>query len=125
MNMGVFKDQEIKELVISNENDLIAIIESSGYDQDLLKDSQSEFYIKAYVLFAHFSERVRLYKDLSEIDSLYNQYYWLHHICRFIENKTGSDRGISQHLFQLIEEMDRTTDDVNWELIEKIDKGEI
>jgi hypothetical protein len=123
--MNLLKREEIRELLIDNEQDLINTIELSGYDKDLLKDSESEFYIKAFVLFTHFPERVRLNRNLSDIDSLYNQYYWLRQICRFSADKMGSDKGIPQHLFQLIEEMDRTTNEVDWKMIEKIDKGEI
>jgi hypothetical protein len=125
VKMSVFNSGEIQDLLISSEKDLVTAITLHGYDEGLLKNSESPSYLKAYVLFAHFSERVKFLKDFSELDRLYNQYYWLRQICRFTEKRTDSDKGISQQLFQLIEEMDHAGDEVNWELIESIDKGEI
>ena len=120
----ILSNEEVKVLLDSKEDEIIAIIKSSGYDEKLLNNKETEFYIKAYVLFAHFFNQLKSL-HISEIDFLYNKYYWLSKISRFFEKENGNDKGVSQNLFQIIEEMDRATDEIDWKLIENINKGEI
>jgi hypothetical protein len=113
--------QEMKNIL--NEIDFEQVIRENGYNEELLK-IEGGAPLKMYILLTHFPELVMSIDFRIPLTNiLYSRYYWLSKIARNLEKNVGTDNGISQQLFMLIEEIDSKIDEVDWSLIESIDKG--
>ena len=54
---------------------------------------------------------------------LYSRYYWFKKFVKEYCTKYGSDAGMEQQCFKLLEEIDRERDgEIDWELLERIEK---
>jgi len=92
------------------------------YNIEELNNSLSEIF-KYYLLFTHWTEIVNNeISDMQMSDIFYNRYYWFMMYSRKYQSQNGLDEGIEQQAFKLLEEADHMDFDINWEIIENIEK---
>lgn len=68
-----------------------------------------------------YEEVLKSEKNISLETILYSKYYWFLSLADRFYELYGSDAGIEQQKFKLIEEMDQRLDGVDWKLVEKLD----
>lgn len=111
------------ELIIKNIEELIPrtyYVQKTEYGDEKLNN------IFNYVCFlVNEDEAIQKRLNINIETVLYTKFYWYtKYKNRYIE-LYGSDAGIEQQQFKLIEEIEQKLNDVNWNLIEEIETGKI
>jgi hypothetical protein len=72
-----------------------------------------------YLLFTHWPDLLKMTRGLTPQAMYYNRYYWFLKFAKLYMRKHGSDAGMEQQAFQLLEQMDC---EIDWYIVEQIDK---
>ena len=94
--------------------------DDSAYDDEILK-----LYYRHCKFLSDYQTRIINESEISMKEILYSLYYWGH---RFIERSSAislSDAGFEQWHFNLIKKIEASCGDVDFALLEKIDKNEV
>ena len=94
--------------------------DDSAYDDEILK-----LYYRHCKFLSDYQTRIINESEISMKEILYSLYYWGH---RFIERSSAislSDVGFEQWHFNLIKKIEASCGDVDFALLEKIDKNEV
>ena len=94
--------------------------DDSAYDDEILK-----LYYRHCKFLSDYQTRIIKESEISMKEILYSLYYWGH---RFIERSSAislSDAGFEQWHFNLIKKIEASCGDVDFALLEKIDKNEV
>ncbi|MBQ7774871.1 MAG: hypothetical protein IJ379_03030 [Lachnospiraceae bacterium] len=64
-------------------------------------------------------------KDVSLEVVLYSKYYWFSRLTDRFHEVYGTDAGIDQQQFMIMEELDQRLEQVDWELVEGLQNGDL
>ena len=53
--------------------------------------------------------------------AFYNQYFWFKRFAALTQLRDGSDSGLEQQVFQLLERLEQADFEANWDLLEQLD----
>lgn len=70
-------------------------------------------------------EELRVRKNISLETILYSKYYWFSRLTDRFHEIYGSDAGIEQQQFKLVEEMDQRLEHVDWKFVEMLHCGNV
>ena len=107
------------KLLLDNMDELSAKI---GYCAKREYENQilNSIYNYCLLFFCKETEVIALTREPLEV-ILYNKYYWLTQYMKKYSEINGYDAGIEQQKFKLIEELDQRLENVDWDLLQKID----
>ena len=115
----------IKEIKLSKQLDTAEFLtelnsKGVGTDEDLLNSNSLSEPLKNYLVLNYLPELVEYPKD--KLDLLYGKYYWLSNFIEKHKSIFGEDEGLEQQLFKLCEEAEHSNLNVDWNLVEEIEK---
>jgi hypothetical protein len=93
--------------------DLNLIVDVRSHDEATLAQVRA-------LLFEHWPELVG--ETLTAERSLLNRYYWFVRFITLWQQKYGYNAGMEQQAFRIIEALDRAGPEVDWNLVEELDK---
>ena len=113
---------------ILNENNVQSLIEKMGFVCETSNNIE-DVELNKLMTYIEFlknekNEIIKIEKDINPEDVVYSHYYWFWMFKEVYYEKCGRDEGIEQQTFKLLENMSmELQSDMNWEIIEQIEKG--
>lgn len=107
------------KLLLNNMDELLS---KTGYCIKKEYENQilNSIYNYCLLFYCKETEVIALTREPLEV-ILYNKYYWLTQYMKKYSEINGYDAGIEQQKFKLIEELDQRLENVDWDLLQKID----
>lgn len=106
------------ELILENMDELLA---KTGYC--IKREYENQFLNSLYnyclLFFCKESEIIALTREPLEV-ILYSKYFWLTQYMKKYNEINGYDAGLRQQRFKLIEELGQRLENVDWDLLQKI-----
>ena len=105
-----------------SDNFLAETLAKSGVniDQDLLADDYVGEPLKNYLYLTYLPELLEV--QLDELTKYYNRYFWLSKVAARYKKKFKRDDGFEQQVFKILEEADTLDEEVDWNIVEEIQK---
>lgn len=88
------------------------------HEQELKRSLYNYLFLKQYIDVLH-NQYFFTFEEL-----LYSQYYWFLHFKKKYGARFGSDAGMEQQAFQLLESLTGEMEEIDWGLIEEIESLE-
>ena len=93
--------------------------------EDEYSDDQLNSLLNYIFFLEKYEEKIMGTKKISLEIILYSKYYWFSRLLDRHHEVYGPDAGMEQQQFQMLEEIDHRVEDVDWEFVEKLDKGNV
>ena len=122
MNKILISEEELEHFIGEIRNRFRTENSQFGYVVDI---DSTEFgkEFSWYLLFYHWPDLVRFrFPCVSEAELFYNAYYWFRVYSHTYMKIHGRDAGLEQQAFRLLEQADRSDENVDWILTEQLDE---
>lgn len=108
-------------MITYNIQDLL--IKTNYIIRNLYSDSQMNSFYNYWCLFEEKEIEIQELIGISLETILYSKYYWCTQYINRYNVLYGKDIGIEQQQYKIIEEMDQRMNEIDWELIQRIEEG--
>lgn len=114
--MEIIRDNSIEEMMEEM---------NYAYEEDRYSDKQLNTFYNYYIFFRKYEDKIIGVKRIPLEIILYSKYYWFSRLVDRCHELYGSDAGIDQQQFQMLEEIDQRIEDVDWDFVEKLKYGKV